>query len=79
MTDALAGFLTGRDIARPVRLSRPDYIGVVSGAQYKLEAADEGITEYALVVVEGGEARLFEMSVEDLRYLGKQITGLVGG
>lgn len=58
-------------------LIRPDYIGIVSGAQYKLEKAD-GVTEHALIFVEREEASLYEVSAEDLRELARQIAGLVG-
>lgn len=55
----------------------PDYIGIVSGAQYKLEAGD-GVFEYALVMSVGDDAYHFAASHEDLRVLGKQISGLMG-
>lgn len=51
---------------------RPDYVGLVSGSEYT-----EGVSEYALVVVTGRDVSLFEMSDSDLRYLGRQIDGLV--
>lgn len=59
-------------------INRPDYIGVVSGAQHRLESA-EGVTEYALIFATEEGAHLFEASATDLRYLARQITGLVGG
>lgn len=60
-------------------LTRPDYVGIVSGAQYKIDGAQEGVTEYGLtVIVEGGSGWIFEMSEEDLRYLSRQIIGLIG-
>lgn len=57
-------------------INRPDYVGIVSGAQYKLENA-EGVTEYALVAISNNKVVLFEMSDVDLRYLARQITGLI--
>ena len=72
-------YLTDNDIVatpKPTEINRPDYIGIVSGAQYKLENAD-GVTEFALVIVQDSEAALYEMSDDDLRYLSKQINGLV--
>lgn len=59
-------------------MNRPDYVGIVSGAQYKLENA-EGVTEYALIVVSSDGANLYEMSQSDLEYLGRQIDGLLKG
>lgn len=59
------------------QFDRPDFIGVVSGASYKLDNAD-GVTEYALTIFLGGDAYLFEASDVDLRYLARQITALVG-
>lgn len=75
----MSDYLTDDDIiATPERtiLNRPEYVGLVSGSQYKLEAGD--VAEYALVVMQEGEACIFEMSDDDLRCLGKQIVGLVG-
>lgn len=75
----VSDYLTDDDIiATPEKtiLNRPEYVGVVAGAQYNLETGD--VTEYALVVLQDGEACLFEMSTDDLRCLGKQITGLIG-
>lgn len=66
--------MTERDEA----LTRPDFIGIVSGAQWKLENGEDGVTEYALAVVWEGKAALFEASTEDLKYLANMITGLVG-
>lgn len=56
----------------------PDYIGLVAGAQYKLENGDDAVTELALIILQGGEAFLFEASDTDLRYLARQILALVG-
>lgn len=57
-------------------LNRPDYVGIVCGAQFKLENA-EGVTEYALVTVSGDRVAMFEMSESDLCYLARQIKGLI--
>jgi hypothetical protein len=61
---------------KPELLLRPDYVGVVCGAQYKLENAD-GTTEYALAIFNGPAVSIIEMSGDDLRYLGRQIDGLL--
>ena len=73
-------YLTDEDLEPEVSstpFDRPDFVGLVSGAQYKLDIAD-GVTEFALAILQGGDAWLFEMSSEDLRYLARQITALVG-
>jgi len=71
-------YLTDEDITvtpKPTEVNSPDYIGIVSGSQYKLDNAD-GVAEFALVIVQDGEAYLFEASEIDLRYLSRQIDGL---
>jgi hypothetical protein len=76
----VSDYLTDDDIiATPEKtiLNRPEYVGLVSAVcTVRLEAGD--VTEYALVVLQDGEACLFEMSTEDFRCLGKQITRLIG-
>ncbi|OMC55413.1 hypothetical protein A5747_13560 [Mycobacterium sp. IS-836] len=58
-------------------IHNPDYVGVVSGAQYKVEDGEEGIAEYALMLITDGRGRLYAMSELDLRYLKRQIEGLI--
>ena len=55
----------------------PDYLGVVCGAEYKLED-DEAVQEYALIAAGGGKVLVLAASDGDLRALAKQIIGLVG-
>lgn len=73
----MIGYAAPDDTPQTTSFERPDYIGIVSGAQYKLDNADE-VTEFALVVLLEGTAFLYEASSEDLKYLGRQIKGLVG-
>lgn len=73
MEDILGGLLTD-----PWgRLIQPDYIGLVTGAEYKL-GNDDGITSYALTMFFDGRSYLFEVSDGDLRALVGQIEGLIG-
>ena len=58
-------------------LTRPHFVGIVSGAEYKLASCEDGVTEYALAVVDPGGAVLYEMSEADLLLLARQIIGLL--
>lgn len=74
-------FLTDDDIqATPKELGdpaiHPEYIGVVSGANYKM--IDGQVSEYGLAVVVGGNTTIYAVADVDLTYLGRQIRGLVG-
>lgn len=54
----------------------PNYIGVVTGAEWKV---DEGAAvEYALVLIDDHSSYTFAASDGDLRALAQQIIGLVG-
>lgn len=55
----------------------PDYLGVVCGAEYKLDDEIE-VQEYALIAAGGGKVLVLAASDGDLRALAKQIIGLVG-
>lgn len=73
----MIGYAATDETPQTTDFDRPDFIGIVSGAQYKLENCDD-VTEFALVILLEGNAFLYEASSEDLKYLGRQIKGLVG-
>lgn len=64
------------DEGRLTKVNRPDYIGIVSGAEYRLDNA-EGVSMYALVVAINNQAAFFEVSDGDLECLARQIDGLL--
>ena len=60
----------------PRDILHPEYVGIVSGAQYRLEDGD-GVAEYAVNFVVDGYGFMFAMSEDDLRCLARQIVGLL--
>lgn len=57
------------------RVIHPDYLGVVSGAEYKID--DGKVVQYALVILVGNTAYTIAAADSDLLYLARQIKGLL--
>lgn len=57
------------------RVIHPDYLGVVSGAEYKID--DGKVVQYALVILVGSTAYTIAAADSDLVYLARQIKGLL--